>query len=266
MAKNNKPLKKNEIVEGVITSEIVLREAPKERMLKPEEIIMPAFSQAQLRVLTNQTPKWAIKVRQGKGGMLYKYVPHGYVTDMLNKLFGFDWDLVIDPIEDGKMYSLQIEKFQDGTETRHVSVAGHLIVRAGKGKEQKQIVKYGFGSQTWNKTMEFGDALKGARSDLIKTCAYQLGIALDLYYNEKAELDSYVEKQNKQNEAQRITEQLKPEVPNTPILLLTRSQSDFGFDGAKVASIAKVQFDEIMTMSAKEIEELWKKVVKHASK
>lgn len=259
--KKKQPVKsKEEIIEGEI---VLLREAPPERRIVPRDILQPSMNPAQLSMVTGQTPSWAVKTRQGKGGKMFKYVPHGYVTDTLNKAFGFDWDLIIDPIENGQLYSLNVETDSKGAVVmRHISVAGHLIVRVHmKGGEVKEIRKSGFGSQTWNNTMEFGDALKGARSDLIKTCAYQLGIGLDLYYNEQAELEQYAERVVNKSESQRIANDLLTAIPETVVILMSRAMTDYKIDGQAIAKIAKITFDQLMEIEdPKEIAKIWKKV------
>lgn len=249
----------------VLTGEIVMREAPEQRIMNIKEIQQPSLNAAQLRMLTGQTPKWAVKTRQGRGGKAFKYVPHGYVTDTLNKAFGFDWDLEITPISGDKLYALEIERDSKGVETRHIAVSGKLIVRVHTPKGVRTITKSGFGSQTWNATMELGDALKGARSDLVKTCAYQLGIALDLYWNERAELDEFVAGEIRKTESARIAEKLTSGVPDNAILLLSRSMSEFSMNGLQVAELCGITIDNIMSASAEEIAEYWN-VVKNANK
>jgi len=258
-----KPVAKKDI--EVLTGEIVLaREAPMQRIMDVKDILQSALNAAQLRMLTGQTPKWAIKTRQGRGGKAFKYVPHGYVTDTLNKAFGYDWDLVFDQIEDGKLYSFVEERDVKGVVImRHISVAGHLTVRVHTAKGDREITKSGFGSQQWLPTMEFGDALKAARSDLIKTCAFQLGIALDLYWNERAELDEFVVKETAKNESARIAEQLTTGIPSTPIMLLSRAMSDLQFDGMKVAELCDTTIDLLMDADEKMIAKYWK-VIKDA--
>jgi hypothetical protein len=67
--------------------------------------------QARLAMRTDPKSAYAIKKREGSGGKMYSYVKHGYVTDQLNKCFGFDWDFDLQPIENGKMFSLQVEVY-----------------------------------------------------------------------------------------------------------------------------------------------------------
>ena len=247
------------------------REAPQERVISIKDILQPAMSIAQLRILTNETPRWAIKVRQGRGGKLFKYVPHGYVTDQLNQAFGFNWDLIVDPMGDhGKRYELIYEEILNDKGSivdivRHVSVAGHVTVRILVDKRNNkflEITKYGFGSQTWNKTMEFGDALKGARSDLVKTCAYQFGVALDLYWNERAEFDEYELKKEKQAESVKTAKQLMSGEPTTAVLLLSRAMSDFQMDGSAVTKKLGISIDELLVMDMKGIKNAWNKLFK----
>jgi hypothetical protein len=269
--KQKKPVKKNELaIVETVEGEIVEREAPKERRIDIKDVLLPTMNLSQLRIVTGKTPDWAIKVRQGGGGTSLRYVPHGYVTDTLNKAFGYDWDLVLEPMAEGKMYELQMEPVLDaktGADTgkppkRHVAVTGKLVVRIRdqKGNLKSTIVKSGFGSQIWLPTMEFGDALKAARSDLLKTCAFQLGIALDLYWNEQAELQTYANKKAAQAEHTRIAAQFSSE-PDTAILLITRAMSDYKYDTDKICEIGGIKsFDEILLMDATQVSELWKKV------
>ena len=42
-----------------------------------------------------RTPRHEIKMRAGRGGMQFAYVEHGYVTERLNLVFGFNWDFEI---------------------------------------------------------------------------------------------------------------------------------------------------------------------------
>jgi len=268
-----KPVAKKENKEEVIKGEIVLREAPVQRVVNEKDIILPAMNAAQMRILINQTPKWAVKVRQGKGGRTFKYVPHGYVADQLNKAFGFDWDLLIDPMANGNMYALELEPLYDPKgvlirNDRHIAVCGRLVVRVRdkNGKLVTAITKSGFGSQMWLPTMEFGDALKAARSDLVKTCAFQLGIALDLYYNEKAEFDTFVEREAVKSASQQMAEQLATGIPDSPVLFLSRAMSDYNLDGMEACEICGTSIDELMAMNAEQIGECWKALKKHATK
>ncbi len=235
--------------------ELSSREAPEERKQTVNDFLMPLFNDAQMRLLVNKTPEYAKMKRVGGNGMILTYVKHGYVTDQLNKAFGFDWDLVLEPIDKGQMYALQIEEIQriDGKTNkplpskivRHVAVCGHLVVRVHdkNGNVKGEIRKSGFGSQLWLPTMEFGDALKAAKSDLLKVCAAQVGVALDLYWNDMDEVSKYESEQERKRqeaEEQAIIEASFTDdnyVPDTGIKAIIQANKSFGFDGNKLAEI-----------------------------
>jgi len=180
-------------------TEIITREAPDERTLAYKEIVSPVISLIQFQVLSGKTPAYALKTRPGRGGKTFRYVPHGYVTDRLNKAFGWDWDHRLLPMFDSNVFRLS-ETDEKGKRVRNVAVYGELTVRIRNPKNLEvvaSIVKGGPGSQNWEETVEFGDALKGAKSDSLKVCASLLGVGLDLYYDDLAELHKF-------NDAQRI--------------------------------------------------------------
>lgn len=247
------------------------REAPENRELQPQSVILPVMNDEQMQAILGNTPKWAIKVRQGPGGKIYKYVTHGYVTDTLNKIFGFDWDLVIEPISEGKMYDIQVEEIIDARtkqptkNRRHVAVSGYLLVRIHDPNNPKTILatikKSGFGSQEWLPTMEFGDALKGARSDLIKVCAYQLGIGLDLYWNEQAEVEEFrakfEEMQAAVREEERINNLVKNGYPDSFASLISKAKATFDYDLLKISEVSGKPLTELGKLSRKQYIELW---------
>ena len=164
------------------------RIAPVERGMQFRDVVAATVNEAQFAVLTGKTPKWAIRYKP-KGGKQMPYVPHGYIRDVLNKAFGFDWDFRVLTAFDGKPYDLREQ--DEGRKTINVlTVLGELTVRVHNPVEPTDIiasiVKQEFGSQIWRSEMEFGDALKGASSDALKRCGVSMGIALDLYYNDDA--------------------------------------------------------------------------------
>lgn len=134
--------------------------------------VLPQYlNQAQLNFITQKTPKAYIKTRPGPGGMSLNYVEVGYVINILNQVFGWDWDF--------KVLDQQIGKKQ-------VWVKGELSVRA-KGHT---IVKGQFGgadikfNRTTEEPVSIADDLKAAASDCLKKCASMLGIAGDVYWKE----------------------------------------------------------------------------------
>lgn len=266
--------------DDVVEGEIVSREAPLQRSenFNKGMVIQPVLNDAQLSIMLNKTPSWAVKQRQGGGGKVYTYVPHGYVTDTLNKAFGFDWDLILDPMFDGRMYAMEIEEISDRsgkvTKTnRHMAICGHLTVRVHDPHTHAitaTITKSGFGSQMWLPSMELGDALKGARSDLLKTCAYQLGIALDLYWNERAEINDF---ETAQREAVQLVEDekklgdlIKSGIPTNFATLLSKSNSEYGFSGDDIEKILDATLDEIMDYVPQEFASSWNSIISAGSK
>lgn len=143
---------------------------------KPAEILPQYLNEAQLNFINQKTPKQYIKTRPGPGGIPLSYVEVGYVINMLNQVFGWDWDF--------KILDQQIGKKQ-------VWVRGELTVRV-KGKA---ITKgqYGGAEIRINKEGEpisVADSLKIAASDCLKKCASLLQIAGDIYWKD---LDFYTE-------------------------------------------------------------------------
>lgn len=186
------------------------REAAPERALTFGTMIQSVISQAQFEILYGKTPEWAIKRREGPGGRMLRYVPHGYTRDQLNKAFGLDWDWELLPIFNGSPFH-QVERNEKGKMKQYLTVIGKLTVRIHDPKDIKQVLttitKTGTGSSLWNEGVEFGDALKSADSDALKRAGLGLGIALDLYYNE----DTAIAKHREIEEQRRAEQQPTPE-------------------------------------------------------
>lgn len=137
-----------------------------------QKLLMQTLNEAQVDFLLQRTPRHEIKMRQGRGGMKFSYVEHGYVTERLNMVFGFNWDFdVVDKqiLED------------------EVIVEARLTVRTPGGQT---IVKTQFGGadikrhtsgQRSGRPLSIADDFKAAASDALKKCASLLGIGLDLY-------------------------------------------------------------------------------------
>lgn len=253
------------------------KEAPQERSIEVmgKDVLSPLMTTAQMNLVLNKTPDYAIKLRPGPGGT-YKYVKHGYVTDTLNKVFGFDWDLVLVPMSDGKMYTLETEEVNvygpkkvilETRTVRHLAVCGYIEarVRDEKGTLKGTIKKSGFGSQLWLPSQELGDALKGAKSDLLKVCAMAIGVALDLYWNDSAEMEAF---EKRQDEAAGVIDSkfVEKTVPETFVDLLSMSMSKYQMDGAKVSEVLGKRIDELMTLNTVDIAIMWEKIVSEGSK
>ncbi|MCL4365714.1 RAD52 family DNA repair protein [Patescibacteria group bacterium] len=143
-----------------------------DQQLSKTESSLPAnLSEAQLSFITQKTPKEYIKTRPGPGGVILSYVEVGYVINMLNQVFGWDWDF--------RILDQQIGKKQ-------VWVRGELTVRAKgrnitKGQYGGADIKF---SRSTGEPISIADDLKAAASDCLKKCASMLGIAGDVYWKE----------------------------------------------------------------------------------
>lgn len=132
---------------------------------------------AQLSLLLQKTPSKEIRTRllnpgrpEGPSNPRLKYLEHAYVTETLNLLFGFNWDLEV----------LEQQRVEN-----EAVVKARLRVRLADGIT---IVKDSFGGanyQPGNANASWADTLKAAESDALKTAAARLGIGLDLYRHEE---------------------------------------------------------------------------------
>ncbi len=138
---------------------------------KSEDTLPQYLNEAQLSFITQKTPAKYIKTRPGPGGTQLSYVEIGYVINMLNQVFGWDWDF--------KILDQQIGKKQ-------VWVRGELTVRAKghtitKGQFGGADIKF---NRQSGEPVSIADDLKAAGSDCLKKCASMLGIAGDVYWQE----------------------------------------------------------------------------------
>ncbi|QQG43354.1 MAG: hypothetical protein HYW45_04150 [Candidatus Daviesbacteria bacterium] len=143
-----------------------------DQTLQKTEGQLPSYlSEAQLSFITQKTPKQYIKTRPGPGGIPLSYVEVGYVINMLNQVFGWDWDFRILEEQIGK---------------KQVWVRGELTVRARghsitKGQFGGADIKF---NRISGEPISIADDLKAAGSDCLKKCASMLGIAGDVYWKE----------------------------------------------------------------------------------
>lgn len=195
------------------------REAPEERSVRDfDKFNQAIINEAQFNVLYSGTPVHAIFSRTGRGGKDFRYIKHGYVTDVLNKAFGFGWSFVLKPIGNGEMFILQIYDEVTGKgnkQVRDVAVYGELTANVYNPKTGGviSITKGGMGSQRWEMGTEFGDALKGAQSDAKKNAAKELGIGLDLYYDDDAAIELHETRQRQAEELQAELEAMQQQAP-----------------------------------------------------
>lgn len=129
------------------------------------------LNKAQLTFITQKTPQKFVKKRPGPGGISLSYVEVGYVINILNQAFGWDWDF--------RILDQQIGKNQ-------VWVRGELTVRAKdhnitKGQYGGAIIKM---NRQSGEPVSIADDLKAAASDSLKKCASMLGIAGDIFWKD----------------------------------------------------------------------------------
>lgn len=137
-----------------------------------QKLLMQTLNEAQVDFLLQRTPRHEIKVRQGRGGMQFSYVEHGYVTERLNMVFGFNWDFeVIDKqiLEDEVIVEAKLTVRTPNGQTIHkTQFGGADIKRHASGQKS-------------GRPLSIADDFKAAASDALKKCASLLGIGLDLY-------------------------------------------------------------------------------------
>lgn len=131
----------------------------------------------QVQKFFSQTPKDKIKSRPAKGGGQWDYVAGSYVTQVLNSLFGFDWNFSITTSMDEALKTAQ---------TGCIVVQGRLEVRIGERyivKEQYGRKEVAFKKGT-KEPLDFGNDMKAAATDAKKKCASELGLFADVYAKE----------------------------------------------------------------------------------
>jgi hypothetical protein len=267
--------KKVNMNKGVVLSD---REAPLARKMTDSQIVASVMNKAQMTVLLARTPEHAIKTRVGPGGKPLRYVSHGWVTDQLNAAFGFDWDFKLLPYFAGSVYHLETiqlginNKTKEPIIARYVAVYGELTVKIHHPHKPEivvaTIVKPGPGSSVWYKENELGDAIKAAKSDGLKVAAHELGIALDLYWDDMAEqskmeeLKQQAERKRQQQETDEIidaTSESMP-IPENGIQMIGMASAQFGYALALLEQITGRKGPELISgYSADD----WEKVIKH---
>ena len=142
------------------------------------KLFAQTFSEAQVDFLLQRTPRHEIKQRQGRGGQRFSYVEHGYVTERLNLVFGFNWDFeVVDKemLEDEVIVEAKLTVRTPG---------GQTIVKTQFGGAE--IKRHASGARS-GRPLSVADDYKAAASDALKKCASLLGVGLDLYGRDRPE-------------------------------------------------------------------------------
>jgi recombination DNA repair RAD52 pathway protein len=214
---------------------------------KYDEVLQSAISESQFKVLQGRTPRKYIKVRPGKGGKNFSYVPHGYVTAVLNKAFGFDWDFEIIPQADGKIYAY-IEGQPEQSRPASIIVHGKLTVRIHYDQKDLSkvvtIIKASTGEKEVIKGMTWGGMIKSAESDAFKKAASRLGVALDLYWQDADE--DYIPVEELSPEQQAMMKDMKEVYQE-----IGNNQPPFKYKDAMEARGHTVDMNDIMLLLKK---------------
>jgi hypothetical protein len=195
------------------------------------KLFMQTLNEAQVDFLLQRTPRHEIKYRQGRGGLQFAYVEHGYVTERLNMVFGFNWDFeVVDKqiLEDEVIVEAKLTVRTPG---------GQTIVKTQFGGAD--IKRHASGAKN-GRPLSIADDFKAAASDALKKCASLLGVGLDLYGRDRPEEPEAVEAQ-------------KPQAAGGDPggKLLDVGQALGGLDGNRSGMSTDTQVREIVRLTAK---------------
>lgn len=129
----------------------------------------------QTKLILKKTPTNHIYKRPAKGGGTWEYVTGAYVKNQLNRIFGYLWSFEI--------------KSKEIVENQAI-VQGKLTVKMGYNPQTAtflEVCKEDFGRADIKKkkdgtgSLDIGSDLKAAATDCLKRCAFQIGIASDVY-------------------------------------------------------------------------------------
>lgn len=193
------------------------------------KLFMQTLSEAQVDFLLQRTPRHEIKYRQGRGGLQFAYVEHGYVTERLNMVFGFNWDFeVVDKqiLEDEVIVEAKLTVRTPG---------GQTIVKTQFGGAD--IKRHGSGAKN-GRPLSIADDFKAAASDALKKCASLLGVGLDLYGRDRPE---------------ELDEAPPPrqEASSGPVQYADVGQALGSIDGGRSGMSTDLQVREIVKLTAK---------------
>lgn len=191
------------------------------------KLFMQTLSEAQVDFLLQRTPRHEIKYRQGRGGLQFAYVEHGYVTERLNMVFGFNWDFeVVDKqiLEDEVVVEAKLTVRTPG---------GQTIVKTQFGGAD--IKRHASGNKN-GRPLSIADDFKAAASDALKKCASLLGVGLDLYGRDRPEESEQADLQ-------------KPEAGSGKIIDVGPAIGNM--DSARAGMSTDTQVREIVRLTAK---------------
>ncbi len=149
-----------------------------------------------MNAMNGEIDKWAIKQRKGPNGMVLNYIPHGYVRDQLNQVFGPFWSERPVPISPGRMYDIieyTVERYNERLKVKELKPVREVIVMtelririySTEGIVISEESHFGSGGKIWENNISFADTLQSAQSEGLKRAAFSLGrkFGLQLYYD-----------------------------------------------------------------------------------
>jgi len=148
----------------------------------------------QLLRLLQKTPVNHRFTRPAKGGGTWDYVTGAYVKQTLNEVFGWLWSFDIISIKEAHGQAVC-----QGKLTINKPDGSPLVWKTDVGKAD---IKY---KTDWvdgkkiisDKPLDYGNDEKASATDCLKRCAFQLGIASDIYDSKKEfqelKVDDYLE-------------------------------------------------------------------------
>lgn len=171
--------------------------------------LIPQQGQLIADAMNGDIDKWAIQTRPGPGGRVLSYLPHGYIRDQLNKVFGPFWSELPVDISPGKKYDIveySIERenarthIKESKQVKEVVVMTELRIRiyGSDGSLISEETHPGSGGKIWENNIPFADVLQSAQSEALKRAAFPLGrkFGLQLYYDSEEKRAEWQEKFN----------------------------------------------------------------------
>ena len=136
----------------------------------------------QLLRLLQKTPINHRFTRPAKGGGTWDYVTGAYVKQTLNEVFGWLWSFEIISMKEAHGQAVC-----QGKLTINKPDGSPLVWKSDIGKADiKYKSEYKNGVKVTSETpLDYGNDEKAAATDCLKRCAFQLGIASDIYDSKK---------------------------------------------------------------------------------
>ncbi len=230
--------------------------------------LIPAQGQLIMDAMNGNVDEWAIQTRPGPGGKSLSYLPHGYIRDQLNKVFGPFWSEIPIDISPGRKYDIveyQVERenpkthIKEAKTVREVTVMTELRIRiySSDGRLVSEETHPGSGGKIWENNISFTDTLQAAQSEALKRAAFPLGrkFGLQLYYDSEERRAEWQEKFDK--EQKKVNEP-----PKNIAQLLGRLEKEQISDEEFIQVIGR----DISDITEKDVPDIWEALVNYRSK